>query len=38
MSKLSVSSTVTHCPFKGGINYYSLVDVAWFHEQAACEK
>lgn len=35
MSKLSVSSTVTHCPFKGDTTYYSLldiVDVAWSYE------
>ncbi|WP_225884663.1 DUF427 domain-containing protein [Halomonas elongata] len=36
MSKLTVSTTVTHCPFKGGSTYYSLpdiVDVAWRYEQ-----
>ncbi|MBB3231301.1 DUF427 domain-containing protein [Halomonas stenophila] len=36
MSKLSVSSTVTHCPFKGDTTYYSLVDnvdVAWSYDQ-----
>ncbi|RTQ99849.1 DUF427 domain-containing protein [Halomonas nitroreducens] len=36
MSKLSVSSTVTHCPFKGDTTYYSLpdiADVAWSYEQ-----
>lgn len=36
MSKLSVSSTVTHCPFKGDSTYYSLpdiADVAWSYER-----
>ena len=36
MSKLSVSSTVTHCPFKGDSTYYSLLDiddVAWSYER-----
>ncbi len=36
MSKLSVSSTVTNCPFKGDSTYYSLLDiadVAWSYEQ-----
>lgn len=36
MSKLSVSATVTHCPFKGDTTYYSLpdiADVAWSYER-----
>ncbi|RAR59808.1 uncharacterized protein (DUF427 family) [Onishia taeanensis] len=36
MSKLSTSSTVTHCPFKGDSTYYSLssiTDVAWSYDQ-----
>jgi len=36
MSKLSVSSTVTHCPFKGDTTYYSLpgmADVTWSYER-----
>ena len=36
MSKLSISSTVTHCPFKGDSTYYSLpdiTDVAWSYER-----
>jgi len=36
ISKLSVSSTVTHCPFKGDTTYYSLpdiTDVAWSYER-----
>ncbi|GEK72002.1 MULTISPECIES: DUF427 domain-containing protein [Halomonas] len=36
MVKLSISSTVTHCPFKGDSTYYSLpdiVDVAWSYER-----
>lgn len=36
MLKLSVSSTVTHCPFKGYTTYYSLpdiADVAWSYER-----
>ncbi|MBB3190605.1 DUF427 domain-containing protein [Halomonas cerina] len=36
MSKLTVSSTVTHCPFKGDTTYYSLpdiADVAWSYER-----
>lgn len=36
MSKLSISSTVTHCPFKGDAIYYSLpdiADVAWSYER-----
>lgn len=36
MSKLSVSSTVTHCPLKGDTTYYSLpdiADVAWSYER-----
>ncbi|MDR5859933.1 DUF427 domain-containing protein [Halomonas eurihalina] len=35
MSKLTVSTTVTHCPFKGDSTYYSLpdiADVAWSYE------
>ncbi|PSJ22404.1 nucleotidyltransferase domain-containing protein [Halomonas sp. ND22Bw] len=35
MAKLSISSTVTHCPFKGDSTYYSLpdiADVAWSYE------
>lgn len=28
MSKLSVSSTVNHCPLKGDIAYYSLFGIA----------
>ena len=35
MSQLSVSSTVTHCPFKGDTTYYSLPDVsdvAWSYD------
>ena len=36
MAKLSISSTVTHCPFKGDSTYYSLLDiddVAWSYER-----
>lgn len=36
MAKLSISSTVTHCPFKGDSTYYSLpdiADVAWSYER-----
>ncbi|WP_192036259.1 DUF427 domain-containing protein [Halomonas sp. YLGW01] len=36
MAKLSISSTVTYCPFKGDSTYYSLPDiddVAWSYEQ-----
>ncbi|MBB3139342.1 DUF427 domain-containing protein [Halomonas organivorans] len=36
MSRLSISSTVTHCPFKGETTYYSLsdiADVAWSYER-----
>ncbi|MBB3231309.1 DUF427 domain-containing protein [Halomonas stenophila] len=36
MSKLSVSSTMTPCPFKGDTTYYSLsdiADVAWSYER-----
>ncbi|MES3676567.1 DUF427 domain-containing protein [Halomonas elongata] len=36
MSKLTISTTVTHCPFKGDSTYYSLpdiADVAWSYEQ-----
>lgn len=36
MSMLSMSSTVTHCPFKGDTVYYSLdtiADVAWSYGQ-----
>lgn len=36
MSNLSVSATVTHCPFKGDSTYYSLLDladVAWSYER-----
>ncbi|MEQ5803045.1 DUF427 domain-containing protein [Halomonas sp. H10-9-1] len=35
MAKLSVSATVTHCPFKGDSTYFSLpdiADVAWSYE------
>ncbi|MEQ6888590.1 DUF427 domain-containing protein [Halomonas sp. CS7] len=35
MPKLSVSSIVTYCPFKGDTTYYSLpdsADVAWSYE------
>ncbi|WP_280730165.1 DUF427 domain-containing protein [Halomonas salinarum] len=35
MSKLSVSTTVSHYPFKGDIIYYSpsdIADVAWSYE------
>ncbi|GED22303.1 DUF427 domain-containing protein [Halomonas halmophila] len=35
MSKLTVSTTVTHCPFKGDSTYYSLPDlpdIAWSYE------
>ncbi|WP_458526543.1 DUF427 domain-containing protein [Onishia taeanensis] len=40
MAKLSISSTVTHCPFKGDTAYYSLpdiVDVAWRYERTIDE-
>ncbi|TFH86873.1 DUF427 domain-containing protein [Billgrantia azerbaijanica] len=40
MSKLSVSATVTHCPFKGDTTYYSLpdiADVAWSYERSIDE-
>ncbi|WP_136253952.1 DUF427 domain-containing protein [Onishia niordana] len=36
MSKLTVSSTVTYCPFKGDTAYYPLTDiadVAWSYER-----
>ena len=36
MSKLSVSTTVTHCPYKGDSTYYSLPDlpdIAWSYDQ-----
>ena len=36
MAKLSVSHTVTHCPFKGDSTYYSLPDfpdIAWSYDQ-----
>ncbi|MCW4152777.1 DUF427 domain-containing protein [Halomonas sp. 18H] len=35
MLNLSVSTTVTHCPFKGDSTYYSLPDlpdIAWSYE------
>ncbi|TVU68815.1 DUF427 domain-containing protein [Cobetia crustatorum] len=35
MAKLSVSHTVTHCPFKGDSTYYSLPDlpdIAWSYD------
>ena len=35
ISRFMVSSTVTHCPFKGDSTYYSLPDIAggaWSHE------
>ncbi|SEN00943.1 DUF427 domain-containing protein [Halomonas caseinilytica] len=35
MSKLTISETMTHCPFKGGSTYYSLpdiADVAWSYK------
>lgn len=40
MSKLSVSSTVTHCPFKGDTTCYSLPKiscVAWCYERPTGE-
>ncbi|MGM0537399.1 MAG: DUF427 domain-containing protein [Pseudomonadota bacterium] len=36
MDLLTLSDTVTHCPFKGDASYYSLgehKDVAWSYEQ-----
>ena len=36
MARLSVSPTVTHCPFRGDTVYYSLPDisdVAWSYDQ-----
>ncbi|WP_353960358.1 MFS transporter [Halomonas sabkhae] len=36
MSRLSVSATVTHCPFKGDSTYYSLpdlADIAWSYDR-----
>ncbi|MFP5300342.1 DUF427 domain-containing protein [Cobetia sp. SIMBA_158] len=36
MAKLSVSHTVTRCPFKGDSTYYSLpdlADIAWSYDQ-----
>jgi len=40
MSKLLVSLTLIHCPFKGDSTYYSLLDiadVAWSYERSIDE-